>query len=161
TGILVGNGGGDISAVTAQQDNFAGDAMGVQDIQDPTIYNLSPDVVTDDWWGSLTGPTGAANPGGTGVAAAGNVNVTPLIGVYTNGTPSGQPGFTPTVTAHYAVPTRLVFATEPSSSAIEGRALTHQPVVKAEDASGNLGINFNGQVSLALHATAGSGTLGG
>ena len=152
TGILVGNGGGDISTLTAQQDSFAGDAMGLQDIQDPTIYTLSPDVATDDWWGSLTGPTNASNPGGTGVPVAGNVNFTPWIGVYTNGTPTGQPGFSPTVSAYYAVPTQLVFTTEPSSSAIEGQALASQPVVKAEDASGNLGINFNGTVALALKA---------
>jgi subtilisin family serine protease len=160
TGILVGNGGGDISTLTAQQGSFAGDAMGIQDIQDPTIYSLKPDVATDNWWGSLTGPTSASNPGGTGVPVAGNVSFTPWIGVYTNGTPSGQPGFTPTVSAYYAVPTQLVFSTEPSSST-EGQVLASQPIVKAEDAGGNLGINFNGLVSLALKAISGSGTLAG
>ncbi len=160
TGILVGNGGGDVSTLTAQDDKLSGDVMGVQDVQDPTdLQPVAAAAATLDWWGSLTGPTSSANPGGTGTPIAGNVGATPWIGVYTDGTLSGQPGFDPTSITAYAVPTQLVFTAEPSASAIEGQTLAAQPIVKAEDASGNLGINFNGSVALTLSTTSGSGTL--
>ncbi len=96
-----------------------------------------------------------------------NLNFSPWIGVYTPGTGLG---FDPTVRAVYAVPTRLVFVTEPAYASTApgdaGTAFSTQPVLEAEDASGNLGINFDSaatgaEVSLALNAGSGSGILDG
>ncbi len=164
TGILVGNGGGDVSTLTAQQDDLSGNLTGVEDVQSATVSTAPAAVVTSDWWGSLHGPTNAtANPGGAGSGVSGNVTFSPWIGVYT---PGSGTGFYPTVSALYAVPTQLVFVTEPSSPDNFGVAFTTQPAIEAEDASGNLGINFDyattgAQVNLALVAGAYTGTLSG
>ena len=157
-GILVGSGSGDTSTLTANLDSFSGDtSYGVQNLQ--TGGSLT---ATNDWWGSQTGPTISSNPGGTGSKIlGGNVSYTPWIGLETDTTPGGQPGFNPTSITLYAVPTKLVFSTEPASLADEGQPFAPQPVVEAEDASGNLGINFNGQVSLTLNVISGTGTLAG
>jgi hypothetical protein len=34
---------------------------------------------TNNWWGNITGPTNAGNPGGTGDSAGANVNFTPWL----------------------------------------------------------------------------------
>ncbi len=76
-------------------------------------------------------------------------------------------GFQPTGITLYAVPTQLVFVTEPSSTADAGVAFATQPVVEAEDASGNLGINFDAttvpgaQAVMTLSPWSGTGTLAG
>ncbi len=162
TGILVGSGAGDTCLVTAQDDNLSGNtAAGITNNQTNPSYSVT---ATADWWGSLHGPTTTANPGGNGTSVSSNVNFTPWIGVYTAG--SG-PGFQPTGITVYAVPTQLVFVTEPSSTAQPGVAFATQPVVKAEDASGNLGINFDAaavpgvQAVMTLNVAYGSGSLAG
>ena len=164
TGILVGNGGGDIAVLTAQQDDLSGNVVALNDLQDAAVSTAPAAVATSDWWGSLHGPSTAANPGGGGGMLSGNTVFSPWIGTYTS---TGSPGFSPTINALYAVPTQLVFSTEPSSSAGFGAQFAQQPVVEAEDASGNLGINFDSttvlgsQVSLALNVTSGVGSLAG
>ena len=162
TGILVGSGASDTCLVTAQDDNLSGNTTaGITNNQTNTSYAVT---ASDDWWGSLHGPTTTANPGGNGTGVSSNVNFTPWIGVYTAGT---GVGFQPTGITLYAVPTRLVFATEPSSTATGGVAFTTQPVVEAEDASGNLGINFDtaavpgAQAEMTLNTLLGVGTLAG
>ena len=138
TGILVGSGASDTCLVTAQYDNLSGNTTaGITNNQTNAAYAVT---ATDDWWGSLHGPTTTANPGGNGTGVSSNVSFSPWIGVYTPGT---GPGFQPTGITLYAVPTQLVFVTEPSSTAYPGVAFATQPVVEAEDASGNLGINFD------------------
>ncbi len=162
TGITVGAGASDTSTATLADDSFAGDTTGVRDLQSGGTI-----AATSDWWGSLHGPSAAGNPGGNGAAVSANVSFSPWIGLYTNNTPAGQPGFNPTGITSYAVPTRLVFVTQPSSNPAPGAAFAQQPVVEAEDAAGNLGINFDSstvagsKVSLALNAGGYSGTLSG
>ncbi len=164
TGILVGNGGGDVAVLTAQQDDLSGNVMALSDVQNTTVSTAPAAVATSDWWGSLHGPSTSANPGGAGSALSGNVSFSPWIGKFTS---SGSPGFVATINVVYAVPTQLVFTTEPSSSAGFGAQFAQQPVVEAEDASGNLGINFDStsvpgsQVNLAMNVTSGAGTLAG
>ena len=164
TGILVGNGGGDIAVLTAQQDDLSGNVVALKDMQNAAVSTAPAAVATSDWWGTLHGPSTTANPGGNGGTLSGNVNFSPWIGTYTA---SGSPGFSPTISALYAAPTQLVFSTEPSSSAGFGAQFAQQPVVEAEDASGNLGINFDSttvpgsQVNLALNVTSGVGSLAG
>ena len=162
TGIVVGETTNDTCTVTAQDDDLAGNTTeGVNKFETNPAY---PVTATDDWWGSLHGPTTTANPGGNGSSVSSNVSFTPWIGVYTAGTGTG---FQPTGITLYAVPTQLVFVTEPSSNATPGAAFATQPVIEAEDASGNLGINFDAstvsgaQAVMTLGTLSGTGTLAG
>ncbi len=163
-GILVGNGGGDSSVLTAEQDDLSGNVMALDDVQSSAVSTAPAAAATSDWWGSLRGPSTTANPGGAGDPVTGDVVFSPWIGIYSS---SGSLGFSPTITTVYAVPTQLVFTTEPSSSAGFGAQFAQQPVIEAEDASGNLGINFDSstvpgsQVTFTLKATSGVGTLAG
>jgi hypothetical protein len=157
-GIVVGASASDTCSVTASDDDLSSDQLGIDSIQSGV-----PVSATGNWWGSLHGPESSANPGGDGVPAGSNVTFSPWIGVYTSSSVPGQPGFEPTAITLYALPTRFVFSTEPSSTATAGSAIAAQPVVEAEDAGGNLGINFDSatvtgsQVSLTVSA----GTLAG
>ena len=75
TGILVGSGTSDTSTLTANNDSFAGDTVGVQNNQ-----SGGPLTATMDWWGSSAGPNNTGNPGGTGAKAIGSVNFSPWLG---------------------------------------------------------------------------------
>ena len=75
TGILVGSGASDTATLTATNDSFAGDAVGVQNNQ--TSGTLT---ATMDWWGSRTGPTSSSNPGGTGATVIGSFSFSPWLG---------------------------------------------------------------------------------
>ncbi len=161
-GILVGSGASDTCLVTAQDDDLSGNTTaGITNNQSNPAYAVT---ATNDWWGSLHGPTTTANPGGNGTGVSSNVNFTPWIGVYT---PGSGPGFQPTGITLYAVPTQLVFVTEPSSPATAAAAFVAQPVVEAEDASGNLGINFDAstvpgaQAVMTFERALGHGYSGG
>ncbi len=162
TGILVGSGSTDTCVVTVQYDDLSGNTTaGITNEQANASYAVT---AIDDWWGSLHGATTTGNLGGNGTGVSSNVSFTPWIGGYTPGT---GPGFQPTGITLYAVPTQLVFATEPSSTASPGVAFATQPVVEAEDASGNLGINFDAatvpgaQAGVTLNTLSGTGTLAG
>ena len=72
---MVGSGPSDTSTLTATNDSFAGDTVGVQNNQ-----TSGPLTAAIDWWGSSTGPTNASNPGGTGAKSIGNVNFSPWLG---------------------------------------------------------------------------------
>ncbi len=160
-GVVVGFNPSDTTTATINDDDFTGDSTGV--VNSESVGTID---ATGNWWGTIHGPSTPLNPGGDGPAVSGNVAITPWIGLYTDGTPSG-PGFNPTGVTLYAVPTQLVFTTEPSATAYAGVAFGQQPVLEAEDASGNLGINFDSayvpgsQVSLTLNAGSYAGTLTG
>ena len=62
TGLVVGSGASDTSTVSATDDSFAGDTVGVQNNE------TGPITATMDWWGSSTGPNSTSNPGGTGAS---------------------------------------------------------------------------------------------
>ena len=84
TGILVGNGAFDACLVTAKDDNLSGNTIaGITNNQMNPAYAVT---ASDDWWGSLHGPTTTANPGGNGSSVSSNVSFSPWIGVYTPGT---------------------------------------------------------------------------
>jgi hypothetical protein len=102
---------------------------------------------TDNWWGSQTGPTNAANVGGTGQAIIGAVTFSPW---------SGNTG----CTVQYGIPTKLVVTTQPANAAALSPFGT-QPVVQAQDAAGNLGINFTGAVTAAIGTNPAGGVLSG
>ena len=80
------------------------------------MYSTVTVNAKDNWWGTLQGPTSAANPGGSGASVGANVDFSPWIGLFTDSTSVGEPGFVPTAITKYAVPTELVFVTEPSAT---------------------------------------------
>ncbi len=75
TGIVVGSEPSDTSTLSAANDSFAGDIVGIASIQ--TSGSLT---ATMDWWGSSTGPNNPGNAGGTGGKVTGNVNFSPWLG---------------------------------------------------------------------------------
>src|SRR5439155_20577390 len=66
----------------------------------------------------------------------------------------------PTSTVGGGAPSRLTIQTHPSSAAIAWAPFAQQPVVRVEDASGNLVVTDNGRVITAARGT-GSSTLQG
>ncbi len=102
---------------------------------------------TLNWWSSPAGPTHTGNVGGTGDSVSDAIAFSPWLCDGTDTSPAI--GFQPSLTPLCAIPSRLIFTTQPGDGIVND-PLTTQPVVRAEDASGNLGINFNGAVSLAL-----------
>ena len=102
---------------------------------------------TNNWWGTQTGPTNATNVGGAGNSVTSNVTFTPWCG-------------NDTCTIHYGIATKLVYTAQPGGVPAAA-PLAPQPVVQAQDATGNLGINFAGPVTLAIGANPGGGTLDG
>ena len=74
-GIVVGSSTSDTSTLTANNNNLAGDGLGVWNLQTSGSVDA-----TLNWWGSVTGPTTSTNPGGTGAGSAGNVDFNPWLG---------------------------------------------------------------------------------
>ncbi len=102
-----------------------------------------------NWWGSPTGPTNPTNPGGTGDKISDNAPFSPWATTNTYD-----------CAAKAGIATRLIFTTQPGNS-YATVAFPQQPVVKAVDNDGNIGINFNGAVTLAIGTNPGAGTLSG
>ena len=75
TGILVGSGSSDTSTLTADNDSFAGDTVGVQNNQSGGQVTTSM-----DWWGSSTGPTSRVTPAAPARKCIGSVNFSPWLG---------------------------------------------------------------------------------
>jgi hypothetical protein len=113
------------------------------------VNNATPVVVdaTNNWWGTPTGPAHVSNVGGTGNAVTDNVTFTPWCGLAD-------------CSIHYGIGTKLVYTTQPVGGPATAPLAT-QPVLQAQDASGNLGINFVGPVALAFGTNPGAATLGG
>ena len=98
-----------------------------------------------NWWGSPNGPVTTANPerlNVPGASVVGDVDFSPWLGDGTDTQP-GTLGFQPNLTPLYAIPTRLAFVSPPTGGD-EGAVLAPAFTVRAEDADGNLGINFTG-----------------
>src|SRR6185503_10568819 len=66
----------------------------------------------------------------------------------------------PSITVNIGAPSRLAVATQPSSTATAGQPFAQQPVIRVEDAVGNLITNDNGRVITATRS-GGTGTLQG
>lgn len=130
-----------VPVATLHTNSIAGNSNGLNNTTSTAVD------ATNNWWGQPSGPALSANPGGTGDAISGNVSFSPWCA-------------TSDCTSFYGIATRLVFTTQPSG-AVAGAVFDTQPVVRAEDATGNLGYNFNGSVPVALGANPAGGTLGG
>lgn len=126
----------------------------------PAMANDAPTAgivdATLNWWNSATGPTHTSNAGGAGDSVSDGVTFSPWLCDGADTSPAI--GFQPNLTPLCAIPTRLVFTTQPGDGIVND-LLSTQPVVRAEDASGNLGFNFSGAVALALEP--GGATLNG
>ena len=75
TGIVVGVNAGDLSGLIANFNDLADDSVGVQNNQ-----GLGSVFATFNYWGSTSGPTTSANPGGSGAASVGGVLFSPWLG---------------------------------------------------------------------------------
>lgn len=110
-----------------------------------------------NWWGSASGPTVAANPGGSGAVIPSGVPFSPWLCAETD--TSTDVGFQPSTTL-CGLAARLIFSVQPGSAVVL-RALDPQPVVRAVDADGNLAINFTGPVTVALDNNPSGAVLNG
>src|SRR5262249_54949287 len=96
---------------TAQDDDLSGNTIaGLTNQQTNPAYAVN---APDDWWGSLSGPTTSANPGGNGTGVSTNVNFSPWIGLYSN---TATVGF---------YPTRVTLYTAPTFSALTGPTIVY------------------------------------
>jgi len=75
TGVVVGSSSSDTSTLSANYDNLSSDTVGVDNLQ-----SSGSESAQFDWWGSITGPTNAGNPGGIGSHVTGSVNFSPWLG---------------------------------------------------------------------------------
>ncbi len=99
-----------------------------------------------NWWGALSGPTSARNPGATGGALAGDARFAPWLCSGADSDPAI--GFQPEIAPLCGLAERIVILTQPQGG-LEGFPLPQQPVVRIEDRDGNLAVNFNGLVTMA------------
>lgn len=113
---------------------------------------------TKNWWGSSTGPTNAANPGGTGTKVSDNVDFVPWLCSGTDISPAT--GFQPNPNTVCGPAAKLVFSTQPGGAQVN-QPLVPQPVVQVQDNFGNVVTSFNGPVTLAIANNPGGGTLNG
>jgi len=70
--------------VSARFNSIAGNAAGLVTTGTGTLSVTG----TENWWGSDTGPTHAANPGGTGDSVANGVTYSPWLGIGTDAAPA-------------------------------------------------------------------------
>lgn len=103
---------------------------------------------TRNWWGSSTGPNHSTNPLGAGNRITGDVPFSP----WNQDT---------TCSLFAGIPTRLAFQVQPPASTPLYSVLAPAVKVRAEDSSGNLGINFTGTVNLSFVINPTGATLGG
>jgi len=123
--------------------NLSGNSAGITNTTGSAV------IATSNWWNSNTGPTQASNPGGVGQAVSDNVTFSPWC---------TRPA--PTCTPLAGIATELIFTTQPGNGSV-GVPLPTQPVLRAQDVSGNLGINFNSAVTLTFGSNPGGATIGG
>jgi hypothetical protein len=75
--------------------------------------SATPLVAINNWWGSVSGPNSALNPGGNGSVASSGVNFGPWLG---DGTDYDNAiGYQPHMAPVYYVPHHLVFSVEPGA----------------------------------------------
>lgn len=123
--------------------NFIGNNAGI------TNTTGAASLATGNWWDSTTGPAQASNPGGVGQAASDNVTFSPWC---------TQPA--PVCTPLAGVATELIFTAQPSNGSVSV-PLAIQPLVRAQDSAGNIGINFNTAVTLVFGNNPGGAALSG
>jgi parallel beta-helix repeat protein len=113
-----------------------------------------------NWFGDETGPASTANPGATGGAVLGAVDISPWLADGTDADEATM-GFQPAVDAavNY-LPTRLEFAVEPSDTTL-GAILAPAVVVTVMNENDEPATQFAGSVTLGFGANPGLGELEG
>jgi hypothetical protein len=143
-GFDVGSSTSDTSTLTANNNNLAGNGAGVANIQ----ASGSVDA-TLNWWGSTSGPTTNANPGGTGANSDGNVDFSPWLGD-ANLNPYDYLVFSTTAGSNYVVTpnsgnTELEVTTFGGTVVIGGKTITIPPLLLGTIPGGDtLGFAGNG-----------------
>ncbi len=132
-----------LGGFSAHGNTFTGNRNGISNFDAASV------AASGNRWGSPTGPTDVANVGGTGqaISAAGAALFTPWCAIASCAT-------------QYGTPTVLSVLTQPGG-ATTNQPLSPQPVVRAQDAAGNLGVNFVGSVTVTIATNPASATLGG
>lgn len=130
---------GAISAI--DDNNFEGSAFGI-DNQSGVLIDAE-----DNWWGSTRGPAHSSSPGGNGIGVSDDVDFSPwwASGVDTSaaaGFQGGDAGPSLFGDSRHAIPTQLEWSIQPPSG-IAGIALSPGPRVRARDAAGVLGYNWD------------------
>ncbi len=128
-------------APTLFRNNIAGTTAGVNASVAATL--------TENWWGSVTGPTTPSNPGGSGSALTG-----PGAATFAPWCTTASPTCDPLS----GLAQQLQFTLSPLSTTV-GSALTAS--VRALDAHGNPATNFTGNISLTIATGTVGATLGG
>jgi hypothetical protein len=97
----------------------------------------------------------------SGVATFTNLALNALVGPYTLTFSDGalKPATSASVTVTVGTPSKLVIATEPSTSTASGVVLTRQPVLKVEDTGGNVVTSVTTGTVTASVTTGAGGTL--
>lgn len=116
-----------------------------------------------NWWGSPRGPRVASNPGGDGQSLQGSgIDYVPWLCDGTDAQPDTI-GFQPlnNVATCTNTATRLRFVVQPPATAFTNEPFDPQPVVRVEDDAGNLAINYDYAVLIALDKNPAGGQLGG
>ncbi|MDR3459626.1 MAG: HYR domain-containing protein, partial [Verrucomicrobiae bacterium] len=114
-------------------------------------------LAVSNWWNSLTGPSGAANPFGTGDGVSGNVAFSPWLNLGDQDV--STIGFQPATSVNYQ-PVQLAFSVQPASSRL-GVTLPQQPIVQVRDSNGTVTPWANTNVTLTLGSNPGLGVLTG
>ena len=172
-----------INVGSASQLVFTTEPVG--NVTEGTNFTTSPVVKVEDASGNVVNDTGSvtlavsSGPGaGTlacsntgfptisavaGVATFTNCQITGTAAAGTYVLSASRSGLTGPFTSSNVVinvgsANQLVFTTEPVGNVTEGTNFTTSPVVKVEDASGNV-VNDTGSVTLAVSSGPGAGTL--
>ena len=112
----------------------------------------------NNWWGNVSGPAHASNPGGLGALVLGSVDISPWLG--SSSDISGTCGFQPNLASIYYAPHHLVFSTQPGDAGINS-PFPPQPVVQVIGENNTLATTFNGSVTVAINSGTPGAVLSG
>jgi autotransporter-associated beta strand protein len=141
------------STVTITGNSFSNVWLGVRNVTG------LPVSASGNWWGSATGPTTLANPGGAGVVVSTNVDFSPWLADGTD-TDLVAVGFQPNNALLNYTPAYLVFNVQPGNANL-GALLSPQPVVQVMNENSVVASQYQGPVTVALGVNPGGGLLAG
>jgi autotransporter-associated beta strand protein len=141
------------STVTITGNSFSNVWLGVRN-----VIGL-PVSASGNWWGSATGPTTLANPGGTGVVVSTNVDFSPWLADGTD-TDVVAVGFQPNNALQNYTPAYLTFGTQPGDADLSA-LLAPQPVVQVMNENNAVASQYQGPVAVVIGVNPGGGMLAG
>jgi len=149
------NGTYDVGTITIQHNNLgANTTAGLRNQASETV------IAENNWWGDLTGPANATNPGGIGAVASGNIDFSPWLGTgEEDPVTGGNIGFQPLLSPVYYLPVGITFTADPVG-ALLGAALGTQPQITVTNEIGGIATQFNGSIALAIGTNPGAPVAG-